>query len=87
MEKLLSMNKEIITFDMIGAAYVAEADARRAYEAASRRYADHNRGTVANLQRLQDAAEAARRERARLVLTFAGAVHCNSVTVYSDRAA
>lgn len=77
----LTMDKEIITFDTIGQAYIAENKAAEALAAGQRKF-DAGRLGAAQLDKLQAAATATRRERQRVVSLFAGAVHTTSVRSY-----
>ena len=81
----MTLDKETITFDTIGQAYIAEHEAAKALEAAQAKFAA-GRISAAHLDKLQAAATATRRERQRVVGLFAGAVHTTSVRSY-ERAA
>jgi hypothetical protein len=77
----MTMTCETITFDTIGQAYIAEHEASKALAAGQTKFAA-GRISAARLQTLTEAATATRRERQRVVNTFAAGVHANSVRSY-----
>jgi hypothetical protein len=77
----MTMDKEIITFDTIGQAYIAENKAAEALTAAQVKFAA-GRISADRLHKLTEAATATRRERQRVVSLFAGAVHTTSARSY-----
>jgi hypothetical protein len=77
----MTMTRETITFDTIGQANIAEHEAAKALAAGQTKFAA-GRLSSAHLEKLQAAATATRRERQRVVNTFAAGVHANSVRSY-----
>jgi hypothetical protein len=86
MNQPMQLGKTIITLDTIGQAYIAEHEAAKALEIATRKL-DAGRISVEQYRKTEATATAARRTRQTVVAQFVAGAHTSSVTVYEGDAA